>query len=208
MSQLGEYTDLLIGFRAAMTVFDQQIARHEYCVGVSAALLAEELELSSDEVRLVSWVGLLHDHGKMARVRGSQGSLAEVIHDDTLRTHPQVGASVLRAYSPSLELVAQGVLAHHERWDGGGFPGSLRAEEIPLSARVVAVANTFNNLRRKTGDAPQKQSLSAALLQVEAAAGFQLDPGIVSIYLRRFLHDAGPPRISSGAFPLHSALSA
>ncbi len=86
-------------------------------------------------------------------------------------------------FAPILPIVR----SHHERWDGGGYPDGLAAEQIPLLARVVAIADTFDAI---TSDRPYRSALpgSAALAQIAAGAGTQFDPRLAAAFLQ--MHQA------------------
>jgi HD-GYP domain-containing protein (c-di-GMP phosphodiesterase class II) len=192
---LEEHKDLLVALGAAMTVFDPTIARHEYRVGEGAALLAEGMGLTHDEITLASWVGLLHDHGRMGAARDVDASSV------AFRQHPEIGAVAVRAFSPALDAVARGIHAHHEHWDGTGYPDRLQGCEIPLAARIVAVANAFDHFRHGSGWAPMKCSLWETFDQLEASAGSRLDPDAVRACLARFDHSRGPRRVRTVVAP-------
>jgi hypothetical protein len=109
--------------------------------------IAEALGLSDADRRKLERIALFHDIGKI------HAALFDIIHDHSqltdeeralVATHPQRGADVLQPLAAFYPELPAGVLAHHERWDGGGYPNKLRGEEIPFYARVVAVADTFD----------------------------------------------------------------
>jgi len=167
-------------------------ARDPYTRGHSARVtaLAEEVarRLGWDEERigLLRVGGPLHDVGKLAvsdevlckRGKLDERELAEI------REHPTLGAKIL------LRLVAfRGalpyVLYHHERWDGTGYPTGRSGEQIPLEARVLAVADAFDAM---TSDRPYRRALShdEALAEVARCSGTQFDPQIVEIFVELF----------------------
>jgi putative two-component system response regulator len=114
------------------------------------------------------------------------------VHDDDgdvtpaerrlIATHPQRGADVLHPLSFFYPDLSQGVLAHHERWDGSGYPRGLVAEDIPIQARVVGIADTFDAIthRRRYRRA---QSLEEAVRVLADGSGTQFDPVLVAIFL-------------------------
>ena len=95
-----------------------------------------------------------------------------------MRTHPQLGASVLDRL-PELCAVADAVRHHHERMDGGGYPDGLRGEEIPLEARIVAAADTFHAILSRRVYRSARSSRDA-LRELHRSAGSQLDPEVVA----------------------------
>jgi HD-GYP domain-containing protein (c-di-GMP phosphodiesterase class II) len=164
-------------------------ARDEYTRGHSSRVtaIAESiaLRLGWDEERLdlLQLGGPLHDVGKLAisdDVLRKPGRL----DDDELaqiREHPRLGARILLRLSAFRGALPY-VLYHHERWDGNGYPTGRAGEEIPLEARVLAVADAFDAM---TSDRPYRSALSRdeALAEVERCSGSQCDPEIVRIFL-------------------------
>jgi HD-GYP domain-containing protein (c-di-GMP phosphodiesterase class II) len=138
----------------------------------------------------------LHDIG---RIGLSDHSLSRTGHLDVndevlVRMHPLIGISILQPVeflAPALDAVRY----HHEQWDGNGYPEGLAGEKIPPLARVLAVANFYDNLR--TG-APARPGLSEheAALAMRRAAGKELDPELVPVFLRAVGHEA-PPRAAA-----------
>jgi len=133
----------------------------------------------------VERVALFHDVGKMHE------ALLDITHDDRalsaeerqqIATHPQLGADVVAPLSRFYPDLGAGILAHHERWDGTGYPRGLRGTAIPLAARIVAVADTFDaithnrryDMARSTPDAVQV---------IAAERGGQFDPDIADVFL-------------------------
>ena len=123
-----------------------------------AALLAEAAGLSDDDVQAVRTAALLHDIGNMA-VPEHILSKAEALTPEEferVKIHPRVGAEILRNV-PFGAPVSDLVLYHHERWDGLGYPGGLRGEDIPLGARILAIADCFSTLQ---ADRPYRRARS------------------------------------------------
>ena len=91
------------------------------------------------------WAAMFHDVGKLAmpvEVLHQVGPLDEA-DEPELRAHPAIGGDLLLAVSPALAPMAAAVRAHHERWDGAGFPDGLKGEQIPLLGRIIAVASSL-----------------------------------------------------------------
>jgi len=167
-------------------------ARDPYTRGHSARVtdLAEEVarRLGWDEERieLLRVGGPLHDVGKLGisdEVLCKRGKLDEQELAE-IREHPTLGAKILlrlAAFRGALPYV----LYHHERWDGTGYPTGRSGEQIPLEARVLAVADAFDAM---TSDRPYRRALGhdAALAEVARCAGTQFDPEIVEIFVELF----------------------
>jgi putative nucleotidyltransferase with HDIG domain len=163
---------------------DRMTARHSAAVARYAREIGAAMGRPEDELDLVHTAGLLHDIGKFAfpdsillaeeRLTDEQRELVE--------RHPADGARVVRGidgYGP----VAEVILSHHERWDGAGYPRNLAGEEIPLAARMIAVADTYDVLTAR--DSYRKPiSSEAAVAELHRAAGTQFDPEIVESFVR------------------------
>jgi diguanylate cyclase (GGDEF)-like protein len=148
-----------------------------------ARALAEEIGVSPDETQGISTAALLHDIGKLAvpeHILSKPGPLTDE-EFQKIHIHPQVGFEIIE-HVPFPYPVAPLVLCHHERWDGKGYPLGLRGEDIPLGARVLAVADYFDSLTR---DRPYNKSmpLDLAVLMLRQEAGKALDPRLVSVFL-------------------------
>ena len=142
-----------------------------------AARLAEALELAPEQVEQIRYAGYLHDIGKV----GVPSALLNRSRDrfsgepEAVRLHSQIGAGVLspiRFLQPAAEMVR----AHHERWDGLGYPEGLRQEDIPLGARVLALANAYVGMTHSTHAPLTPQRAIARLRQ---AAGSRFDPVLI-----------------------------
>ena len=145
-----------------------------------ATLLAERLCLSETEKRQVRLATFLHDIGKIgvpSVLRSHDGALGA---DDRLAVerHPMVGARLIEPLGVSAELVAA-VRHHHERWDGAGYPDRLAGEAIPLTARIVQIADAFDAMTGGTRPDQAKFSRAEALAELARCAGSQFDPTLV-----------------------------
>jgi len=153
-----------------------------------AARLAEQLELPPEQVEQIRYAGYLHDIGKV----GVPSALLQRSRDrfggepETVRLHAQIGESIL-APIRFLQPAAQMVKAHHERWDGLGYPQGLRQEHIPLGARVLALANAYVGM---THSAHPPLSPPQALHRLQQAAGSRFDPRLTEV-LTRCLMESG-----------------
>ena len=145
-----------------------------------------QTHLSIDEVELIEKAALFHDLGKIAinknllRLRSSQRSPAQSLE---LRRHPEIGYNILRSldeYAP----LAEAVLYHHERFDGNGYPRGLKGEEIPLYARIIAVANIWTNLT-DPNSTPERVPISVAVASLKGMKGTVLDPNLVDRFLKK-----------------------
>jgi len=167
-------------------VRDDATGRHTKRVGRLSALIARELHLPPDQVELIMLAAPLHDLGKVAISDGlllKTGSF-EGGERESMRQHAAVGAALLEGARSDLLVAARVIAAaHHERWDGQGYPSGLSGNAIPLAARIVAVADALDAL---THIRPYKAawSVSDALAEIERERGWQFDPQVVDALLR------------------------
>ena len=154
-------------------------------VEISLAI-GEILGLSPQEMEALHLVAILHDVGKIGirdHVLLKEGPLdpEEMAH---MQLHPQLGAEIL-APIKQLRPVIPAVQYHQERYDGLGYPEGLKGEEIPISARIIAVADTFDAI---TTDRPYRRKLSdeAAVTEIQRGAGTQFDPKVVEAFTQAY----------------------
>lgn len=165
---------------------DDETGRHTVRVGEMAALLAEAVGLDADQCELIRRAAPLHDTGKIGipdAVLLKSGALTDD-EFELVKSHTTLGVQILEgARSPVLRLAQEIALTHHERWDGSGYPAGLAGEAIPLSGRIVALADVFDAL---THDRPYKRawSLEAAVAEIRRQSGRQFDPAVVEAMVR------------------------
>jgi putative nucleotidyltransferase with HDIG domain len=157
-------------------------ARHSAAVARYARAMAIALGRPAAEQELTHTAGLLHDIGKFAfpdSILLASQPLSEE-QWEVVRRHPADGARIVRrvdGYGP----VADIVLSHHERWDGAGYPHGLAGEEIPLAARLIAVADAYDVLTAR--DSYRRPvSGAAAVAELRTCAGTQFDPQVVETF--------------------------
>jgi putative nucleotidyltransferase with HDIG domain len=173
----------------AIEARDPYTRGHSSRVTDLAEAVARRLGWSEERISSLRVGGPLHDIGKLAvsdEVLCKEGRL----DDDELaqiREHPKIGAKLLLRVTAFREAIPY-VLYHHERWDGTGYPSGKSGEEIPVEARVLAIADAFDAM---TSDRPYRSALSReeALAEVERCAGTQFDPKIARVFLEVFGHD-------------------
>lgn len=200
----------------AIDANDADTGRHVRRVAASALVLAEAAGLDAAARREVERVALFHDIGKIA------AALFDVVHDGehelsdadrrAIGSHPRRGAEVLAPLIPFYPRLGEGVLSHHERWDGRGYPRRLVGRAIPLSARIVAIADSFDaitHVRRYSAG----RSHHTALEAIRNGRATQFDPTLVDIFVdplvqrriaraqREIGKDATPERRESRAEP-------
>ena len=158
---------------------------HSRRVGRTAARIAARLGLSPRFIELVREAAPLHDIGKLAipaEICAKPGPLTPR-ERAIMRMHTERGARILaQSDDPMLQMAATVARSHHERWDGTGYPDGLAGWEIPLCARIVAVADVFDAL---THDRPYKEAwpVGRAIAEIRAGTGSQFDPDIVTAFM-------------------------
>lgn len=171
----------------AIEAKDQTTHDHLQRVRVYAVGIGEELGMSEPELDALRAAALLHDIGKIAvpeYIINKPGKLTP-LEFQKMKVHPVVGAEILeRARLPFP--VAPMVRAHHEKWDGSGYPSGLKGEEIPMGARILAVVDCLDAL---ASDRPYRRAmpLPEAMAIVERDSGKAFDPRIVAILGKRYV---------------------
>ncbi len=169
----------------AIEANDVQTGMHVRRVAAYALIIADAAGLDERACRAVERVALFHDIGKIDE------ALFDIVHERTeltvtqrreIATHPRRGADVLaplKAFYPELP---EGVLSHHERWDGSGYPRGLRGARIPIEARIVMIADTFDAVAHSRRYR-QGSGMVAAADVIASGRGTQFDPELVDLTL-------------------------
>src|SRR3954470_22907045 len=174
---------VLVSMIETLALRDRMTARHSAAVARYARAMARALGWPAEEQELVHTAGLLHDIGKFAfpdSILLADSRLTDA-QWEAVKRHPEDGARIVQrldGYGPVAEIVH----AHHERWDGNGYPRGLAGEEIPRGARLIAVADTFDVITAR--DSYRKPlSSEEAVAELREVAGSQLDPNVVHIFI-------------------------
>ncbi len=185
------FVDALMTIASAVEARDGYTGGHIERVTHYAVATGRVLGIGKDSLRHLWVAGLLHDLGKVAipdQILGKPGRLTDEEYE-IIQQHPTIGAAILER-SPFLRPALPGVLHHHERWDGGGYPGGLRGEEISLEGRILAVADTYDAIVT-TRPYRESQPPEAAVCEIRRCSGSQFDPLVVDAFLRA--HEDGFP---------------
>lgn len=160
----------------------EDLSDHGRAVGEYCALAAEELGLDEEAIEALRWAGALHDIGKATLEDAILRKPAPLTEREwsQVRRHPSTGADML--LMSNLDEIALWVLAHHERPDGSGYPHGISGTDIPLPARILAVADAYDAMRTKR---VYKSAMSHAEAAVELRrlAGEQFDREVVEALL-------------------------
>jgi HD-GYP domain-containing protein (c-di-GMP phosphodiesterase class II) len=169
----------------AIEANDEDTGMHVRRVAACALIIADAAGLDERAKSAVERVALFHDIGKIHE------ALFDIVHENkrltpaerrAIATHPRRGAEVLAPLAAFYPELQAGVLSHHERWDGTGYPRGLRGRRIPLEARIVTIADTFDAVthsRRYRGAA----DVSRAVEVLECGRGTQFDPELIDLTL-------------------------
>jgi cyclic di-GMP phosphodiesterase len=177
------YVDTLDALGAAIDLRDSQTAGHSRRVTLYSIKILTVLNGTPQQLKSTTMAALLHDIGKLATPDGillKPGSLTQE-ERRIMECHVQIGYDLIKRI-PFLADAAEIILAHHERLDGSGYPRGLRGLDIPLGARVFAVADTVDAM---TSDRPYRSALpfEDARREVERRAGIQFDPQVANVFL-------------------------
>jgi putative nucleotidyltransferase with HDIG domain len=175
---------LLHALISAVDAKDTYTCGHSERVALLSRRLAKQAQLSDHEVERIYMAGLLHDVGKIGvpeAVLQKAGRLTDEEFAE-IKKHPEIGARILRDIK-QIEDIIPGVMHHHERWDGRGYPCGLAGEDIPLMGRIICLADCFDAM---TSSRTYRKALpfETALEEIRRCAGTQFDPGLAEAFLQ------------------------
>lgn len=173
----------IFAFAKTIEVKDQSTGKHVERTMKYATDIARALDLPSSEIEMVRQAAMLHDLGKIGISESILNKKAKLTKKeiDEIRRHPKIAADILRPIHV-LSATIPFILYHHERWDGKGYPNRLKGEDIPLGARIVAIADVYQAL---ISSRPYRKAFSKlkAKAMIRKASGTQFDPRIVKVFL-------------------------
>jgi len=183
LTTLRERATLIQAIGEVVRARDPYTGAHNSRVGELSGLIAERLGCSRAEVNYIKECGALHDVGKLGLPLSSickPGALSVAEYAEVKR-HPEMGAEVLSLF-PTLKDLTPGVLYHHERYDGAGYPFGLQGADIPLCARVIAAADMIDAMM---SDRSYRDALTWSHVRSELMRGAegQLDPQVIQATL-------------------------
>ncbi|GBC84047.1 Cyclic di-GMP phosphodiesterase response regulator RpfG [bacterium HR11] len=175
---------------AAIDAKDPYTRGHSERVSRYARAIAQFMDLSEEEIEKVYLAGLLHDVGKIGiqdRILQKPAALTDEEYE-IMKTHPERGYKIMKEIKQLADVVP-GMRYHHENWDGTGYPFGLKGEQIPLIARIVAVADTFDAM---TTDRPYQRRMPTekAVERIVMLSGRRFDPKVVQAFVQAYEHGA------------------
>ena len=177
------YLESIETLRNTVEVKDIYTKGHSDRVSAYSLLIGEKLNLSQEEMKTLKIGALFHDIGKIGIPDGILLKTDKLTEDEysEIKNHPSIGAHILSDASIFADIIPI-VKHHHERYDGRGYPGKLAGNDIPLLARIVAVADTFDAMTSKRS---YRQALDFDYTRAEIAkcSGTQFDPSIAKAFL-------------------------
>lgn len=173
---------LLHSLRQALAEHTHETREHSNRMHFLATELGQVMGLSPSTLDDLALLADFHDIGKIGipnRILQKPGALTSQ-EWDMMRAHPEIGARIVGGCY-ELKHIAQAILAHHERWDGEGYPRGLAGNEIPLISRVISIVDAYDAM---TSDRPYRKAMSKgeALKEVQRCSGAQFDPNLVKIF--------------------------
>lgn len=176
-------SSIMYSLQTGLQTKSLETEEHTERVVNNSLIIGEKLSLPMSIMDELTIVAKLHDIGKIGiseEILLKQGNLSEE-EFEIVKTHTEKGYRIVKA-SNQLDNVAKGVLTHHERWDGKGYPLKLKGESIPLIARIVSIADAYDSM---TNNTVYKRALSKedAIAELKRCSGKQFDPNIVKVFM-------------------------
>lgn len=178
------YRDTVVALSNAVDARDPYTAGHSARVTRISLLLSRELNMAEEDSRILEYAALFHDIGKLGvpdHILNKNGRLTDEEYE-SIRRHPDLGVSILGRVdflSGALPIIRH----HHERFDGNGYPSGIRGEQIPLGARIIAIADTYDAM---TSDRPYRKGVShdLAVQEILKNRGIQFDGKLVDAFMK------------------------
>ena len=181
--QIRMSNETILSIANAVEARDKRTGRHSLRVAVYSMLIGAELGFDSEELENIRQIGLLHDIGKIGvpdSILNKPAKLTEKEYS-IMKTHVDIGGEILKDFT-HIENVADGAKYHHERYDGSGYNCGLKGEEIPLTARIIGLADAFDAMTSKRVYRPA-MPMSRVIKELKNGKGTQFDPALVDVLL-------------------------
>ena len=164
-------------------------SNHSQRVSAISQALAVKMGLKPDEVGQIRIAGLVHDIGKIGIDEVILNKAGRLSQDEMnqIKKHPEIGWRILSSVNEFSE-VANTIIAHHEKWNGSGYPNHLKEEEIPLQARILSIADAFDVMTSERSYR-RRLSIEETVKELKRCAGIDFDSEIVDVFLNDVLPD-------------------
>jgi HD-GYP domain-containing protein (c-di-GMP phosphodiesterase class II) len=176
--------EAISAFAKTIELKDHYTGEHVERTVYYATEIAAALNLPKEEIERIKQAAILHDLGKIGISENHLLKKSKLTSEEyeEVKKHPQIGVDIIRPIKVLHDIIPF-ILHHHERWDGAGYPNGLKGEEIPVGARIIAVADVYQAL---ISDRPYRKAYSKeeAIKIIKNGASTQFDPQIVDIFLR------------------------
>jgi diguanylate cyclase (GGDEF)-like protein len=177
-------SSIILSLKKVLEERDYETEEHSKRMEDLSLLLGKKVNLKDNELNELRLLAVLHDIGKISIPESiilKPGKLT-LKEWEIIKKHPEIGYRVARS-SPDLIQIAKGILYHHERWDGKGYPEGLKGNKIPLISRIVAIVDAYDAM---TNDRPYRKVMSKkkALGEIERESGTQFDPSLAKIFTK------------------------
>ena len=175
--------NIILSLVRALEYYDRYTRGHSERVARIASLLAEAAGLDRESIRKIYWASLVHDVGKIyvpQLILNKAGKLTEEEFEE-IRKHPGKSYEIIKE-TEGMDEIAQMVRHHHERWDGTGYPDRFIAEEIPISSRIITIADAYDAM---TSERPYRKSIRKASVieEFRRTSGTQFDPRLTNLFI-------------------------
>lgn len=198
MRQRNAYLGTVQSLVAALEAKDTYTRGHSERVSRLAEKIGRKLKLSDEHLETLGYAGILHDIGKIGTARYILRKPGKLTEDEyqRIRLHPESGALILREIK-FLSKAVPAIFHHHEHFDGTGYIDGIKGEEIPLLARILAVADAYDAM---TSPRPYRDAMAmdVACRELIACSGSQFDPAIVAAFIESIGYQAKGPKVPEG----------
>ncbi|HUT53646.1 MAG TPA: HD domain-containing phosphohydrolase [bacterium] len=178
------FRETIQGLVSTLEAKDKYTSGHSRRVTELAVMIARELKLSPEELEKIEWAGLLHDIGKIGIKLEALNKPEKITREEheMFKDHCVMGKQILESIHFLRDIVPL-VYFHHEWYDGEGYPDGIRGDKIPLGARILAVADSYDAM---TSDRPYRKAMNQqkAIKELRRFSGTQFDAGIVEVFVR------------------------
>lgn len=179
-------------FAHAIDAKDQNTNGHSQRVAIYSAEIAKRMGMSDEEQEQIYYMGMLHDIGKIGipdAILKKPGKLTEE-EMQIIRNHPTIGGEILKDFT-AIQGISDGARYHHERYDGNGYNEGLKGEEIPLAARIICVADSYDTMSSKRVYKELHEE-NYILSELDQCSGKQFDPEIVPFMIEMIKDGTAP----------------